>query len=68
MKHQWIPIYWTQNLSNAFLLKNVLEENDITCIVLNQQSSFYPMIGDIKILVKPENVIKGKRMLSKTGL
>lgn len=61
----WKIVYTSTFLPKAELLKSVLEENGIETILHNQQDSSYTSIGDIKLLVRSEMVIKAKALLDK---
>lgn len=62
MATDWIIAYSTSKLYLAEMAKDILEDNQLDCIILNQQDSAY-LIGDIEVLVKPEDVIRAKFLL-----
>lgn len=64
MEKDWILIFTTNNLQEAEMIKGLLNENEITAVNLNKQSSIH-LIGEIEIYVKNTNVIKAKQLISK---
>lgn len=66
MYEGWVIIEETGFIAAAEITKGMLEENGIPCFVMNMQNSAYPQIGDIQLLVAPENVVKAKYLISKT--
>ncbi len=67
-RDQWVCIYSTTLLHNAELLRHILHENEIEAVVLNQKDSFYPVIGDVQVFVKPDDVIRAKKTLEDSAL
>lgn len=65
MEKGWVSILITNQDHIAELAKGLLQENDIQYVSLNQKDSAHPNVfsGDIKILVKRENVIRAKYLL-----
>ncbi len=65
MEKGWVTVFLTKQDHIAELAKGLLEENDIQFVALNQKDSSHPNLfsGDIKILVKRENVIRAKYLL-----
>ena len=64
MEGDWAVVLQSSNLQKAELAKSLLRDEGIEAIVLNQQDRSYPLIGDIKVLVKGENVILAKKIIS----
>lgn len=58
----WVVAYTSSKLYLAEMAKDILEENQIDTVILNHQDSAY-LIGDIEVLVKPEEVIRAKFLL-----
>jgi hypothetical protein len=50
MKNWWL-LYRTQNLSQANIIKGMLEENSVPTWVVNKQDSSYNNFGDIELYV-----------------
>jgi len=65
MSEDWAFVYSSSQLYQAELLKHILEDNQITPVIMNKQDSFYNF-GSIEIYVKPSDVVKAKHLISKT--
>tara|TARA_S200000501_G_scaffold372243_1_gene416880 strand:+ start:1045 stop:1251 length:207 start_codon:yes stop_codon:yes gene_type:complete len=52
-----IKLLSTENLNNAEITRQMLEENNIDVVLLNKQDSSYLMFGSIELYVK-ENQLK----------
>lgn len=50
MSEQWVRVYETQNLTEASILKGLLEENGLPVQLLNKQDSAY-LLGTAEIYV-----------------
>jgi hypothetical protein len=59
----WTEIYSTTSSALANMKKHLLEEKEISVILLNQKDSLYNNFGDIKLYVKPENAVKAIRII-----
>lgn len=68
MEKDWVKVYSSHQIQNVELLRHLLAENAIEAIILNQQDSIYVTIGDIYLLVKRENIIRAKKIISDSGL
>jgi len=49
--NNWYLLHATQNLSEASILKGMLEENSIPVLLVNKQDSSYLNFGDIELYV-----------------
>ena len=67
MEDSWIPVYSTQQLYKAEIVKEILFDNQITAFVLNQQDSTY-LFGDINVCVKQDDVVRAKFIIEKIEL
>ena len=55
MEKNWINIFSSANLIEVEIIKQMLDENNITAIILTKQDSSYNMFGAIDLYVKAEN-------------
>jgi len=55
MEKNWINIFSSANPIEVEIIKQMLEENKITSVMLNKQDSSYNMFGTIDLYVKEEN-------------
>lgn len=63
MDANWALIYTTGKAYASELIKGLLEENQIDCIIINKQDSSYHF-GELELYVKAEDVVKAKRLIS----
>ncbi len=64
----WVGVYSSVLLPSVELLKHILGEQGIEAVVLNQKDSFYPVIGDIQLMVRREDVIRAKKIIEESAL
>lgn len=47
----WYLLYSTRNMPEASIIKGMLEENGVTVMIVNKQSSSYLSFGDVELYV-----------------
>lgn len=47
----WYKIFATRDYTKASIVKGMLEENNVTTVILNKQDSSYINFGDIELYV-----------------
>jgi hypothetical protein len=62
MSDNWEVIYSTNQIYEAELVKNIMEDNDIECVIMNKMDSIYGF-GDIEICVSTENTFRAKQLI-----
>lgn len=62
MSENWETIYSTDQLYEAELVKDMMADNDIECVIMNKQDSTY-RFGEIEICVPTEEVFKAKQLI-----
>ena len=65
MEKDWVVIYTTDQLYKSEILKDVFEDHQINCVVMNKQDSSYMSFGSINVLVQADDVIKAKHIINK---
>ena len=55
MEKNWINIFSSANPIEVEIVKQMLDENNITEVTLNKQDSSYNLFGSIDLYVKEEN-------------
>ena len=55
MEKNWINIFSSANPIEVEIVKQMLDENNITAITLNKQDSSYNMFGSIDLYVKEKS-------------
>lgn len=68
MEKDWVQVYSSTFLPSVEIVKNLLESKGIDAIVLNQQDSAYTSIGEVNLLVKREQVVLAKDLISKAEM
>jgi hypothetical protein len=64
MDNNWSLIYTCNKLYEAEILKELLDDNEISAFVMNKQDSSYHF-GDVEVYVKPDDVMKAKLLIEK---
>jgi len=62
MSDNWEVIYSTNQLYEAELVKTMLSDNEIDCVIMNKQDSTY-RFGEIEVCVPTEGVLKAKQLI-----
>lgn len=57
MEENWVLIYSASKLYQAELLKEILDENEIVCDIINKKDSSF-LLGDVEVYVQKENEAK----------
>lgn len=61
----WNIAFSTTQAYQAYIIKDILEDNDMEVVIVDKQDSFYKMIGQIEVYVKAENIMKAKHLIKK---
>jgi hypothetical protein len=64
-KEQWEKVFSTNAGYQADILKALLEEENVVCVVINKQDSSYLAFGEVELFVKSEDVLKAKLIATK---
>jgi Putative prokaryotic signal transducing protein len=64
MDEHWELIYQCSAAYKAEILKAVLEENEIPCVVVNKKDSSY-LFGEIELYVKQDDVLNAKQIINR---
>ena len=59
-----IKLFSTENPNEAEITKQMLEENNITVVMLNKQDSSYLMFGPIELYVNKKELTKARNLLT----
>ncbi|MCB0431066.1 MAG: DUF2007 domain-containing protein [Flavobacteriales bacterium] len=65
MDRNWVSVFTTTKNQAAVLMMNLLEQNEIAAVTMNRIDSAYPLLGEIMILVHPDDVIRAKHLINK---
>jgi hypothetical protein len=67
-QQNWAKIYSTDAEYKAEIAKDVLENEGITCIIMDKKDSAYGAFGELELYVQRENVLKAKHILNSKEL
>jgi len=62
MLENWEVIYTTNKLYEAEMVRNIMEDHDMECVLMNKQDSAYGF-GEIQVYVPVENVLVAKQLI-----
>jgi hypothetical protein len=62
MDENWEKIFSTTERYRVEILKTLLEEEEITSVIVNKQDSSYISFGEIELYVRREDILKAKRI------
>jgi hypothetical protein len=62
MFDNWVVIYSTAQLYEAEMVKSIMAENDIECVIMNKQDSNYGF-GEIEVYVPTFEAFKAKQLI-----
>ena len=65
MEKNWINIFSSANPIGVEIVKQMLDENNITAVMLNKQDSSYNLFGTIDLYVKEENKSIALQLINK---
>lgn len=62
MFDNWVVIYSSAQLYEAEMVRSILAENSIECVIMNKQDSAY-MFGDIEVYVPTNEAFRAKQLI-----
>ncbi len=62
MSENWEVIYSTNQLYEAEMVKEMMADNEIECVIMNKMDSIYGF-GEIELCVPTEDVLKAKQLI-----
>ena len=62
MLDNWTLIYSAAQSYDAEMIKSIMEENDIECVIMNKKDSTYGF-GDIEVYVNTSDVFAAKQII-----
>lgn len=64
MEKHWVKVCTTNQPPTAEVIRGMLEENGIRCVIVNKRDSFY-LWGDVELYVPQDQVILAKHLINK---
>jgi hypothetical protein len=62
MENNWVKIYTVSQEYEAEMIKGILDENEIGCVIVNKKDSAY-LFGEIEIYVDVEDTFIAKQFI-----
>jgi len=66
MERDWIPVFQSTDAFQVDVLKALLTENGIDCVIYNQQDSMYISVNSMKVvqlMVRADDGLKAKHLI-----
>ena len=61
----WELLFTSDKAYRVEILKSLLEEEDISSVVMNKQDSSYLIFGEIQLLVRRSEILRAEQILNK---
>lgn len=61
----WTEVYSTTDPHEAELLRGMLEAQDVKAFAMDHRSSAYPNLGEVKVMVPREQVVRAIHLVKK---
>jgi len=68
MEPDWKVVYTVNKPYQAEIIKDLLEKNGITTVIMNKRDSTYLAFGEIEIYVQEEFATEARKLLEQTKL
>jgi len=62
MEKNWVRVFHGQNFQ-AEIAKEILENEEIPCVVINENDSTFPSIGDVEVWVHQDFELQASELL-----
>jgi len=62
MLENWIVVYSSDQLYDAEIIKSILTDNDIECVLMNKKDSTYGF-GEIEVCVTTTKAFEAKQLI-----
>jgi hypothetical protein len=63
MEKDWVCVFQTEQGFQAEIAHEILENEEINCVVLNEHDSTFPSIGELEVWVHQDFEAKAKELL-----
>lgn len=67
MEQNWVQLSSCNSVQEAQIIKSLLNENEITAVILNKQDSSY-LFGEHEVFVSYEVLLKAKNLINNSDL
>jgi hypothetical protein len=63
MEKDWVCVFHTDQGYQAEIAKEILENEEIECVLLNEHDSAFPSIGEVEVWVHQDFQVKATEIL-----
>lgn len=63
MEKNWVCVFQTGQSFQAEIAKEILENEEIQCVILNENESNFPSVGNIEIMVHKDFAERATELL-----
>ena len=63
MEKDWVCVFQTGQNFQAEIAKEILENEEIACVILNENESAFPSVGNIEVMVHKDFAEKAAEIL-----
>lgn len=63
MEKDWVTVLQTGQSFQAEIAKEILENEDIKCVLINENDSTFPSIGETEVMVHKDFEARAKELL-----
>ena len=63
MEKDWVSVFQTGQNFQAEIAKEILENEEINCVIINENDSIFPSIGEIEVMVHKDFQQKATELL-----
>ncbi|HAH24605.1 MAG TPA: hypothetical protein DCL77_12785 [Prolixibacteraceae bacterium] len=63
MEKDWVSVFHTGQNFQAEIAKEILENEEINCVIINENDSIFPSIGEIEVMVHKDFEEKATELL-----
>lgn len=63
MEKDWVSVYQTGQKFEAEMAKELLENESINCVLIDENVSLFPSIGEVEVMVHKDFEARAKELL-----
>jgi hypothetical protein len=63
MEKDWVCVFQTEQNFQAEIARDILENEEINCVILNEHDSVIPSIGEVEVWVHRNLEVKANELL-----
>jgi hypothetical protein len=63
MEKDWVSVYQTGQKFEAEMAREILENESINCVLIDENDSLFPSIGEVEVMVHKDFEARAKELL-----